>query len=324
MLKRSRIAAASATALMFAGWIYSQPQSGSPAEQLQATIQRLQNEIKSLQSTLLQLKSARTSAEPTAAQPTTAGSRIQQARTAYNDGRRLEDQKLYRAAVEYFANAIQLDPMNDAAYLHRAYCYHQLGDENAAVADFTQSLEVQPNNSRAYLGRATANAAMGKRAEALDDADEALRRDANSFEAFLLRGRLYQQQGDSERALADFASAQALSPKSEQPYLSRAETNLRDGKTDDAVADCDAADIDLAVAAVVVYHFAPAALPAGFLGVDVFFVVSGFLITRLLAAEVRSSDGIRLRAFWGRRIRRLLPALAVLVVVTVEIGRAHV
>ncbi|MDQ1480056.1 MAG: hypothetical protein QOI44_917, partial [Actinomycetota bacterium] len=42
----------------------------------------------------------------------------------------------------------------------------------------------------------------------------------------------------------------------------------------------------VAVVAVIVYHFAPKTLPAGFLGVDVFFVVSGFLISRLVVAEI--------------------------------------
>src|SRR5947209_13873393 len=70
----------------------------------------------------------------------------------------------------------------------------------------------------------------------------------------------------------------------------------------------------IAVAAVIVFHFAPSVLPAGFLGVDVFFVVSGFLIARLVVAEIGRSGSVSLPTFWGRRARRLLPALAVLVV----------
>ena len=68
----------------------------------------------------------------------------------------------------------------------------------------------------------------------------------------------------------------------------------------------------LAVAAVVVYHARPGWLPGGFMGVDVFFVLSGFLITSLLLREQRSTGRIRLRSFWARRARRLLPALYVL------------
>ena len=64
---------------------------------------------------------------------------------------------------------------------------------------------------------------------------------------------------------------------------------------------------------VVLYHAGISWLPAGFLGVDSFFVLSGFLITSLLLGEVRHSGSIELALFWARRARRLLPALFVVV-----------
>lgn len=70
-----------------------------------------------------------------------------------------------------------------------------------------------------------------------------------------------------------------------------------------------------AVAVVLVYHLFPGILPGGFIGVDVFFVISGFLITSLLMREHRTSGRIDLRRFWARRARRLLPAIALLVIV---------
>jgi len=69
----------------------------------------------------------------------------------------------------------------------------------------------------------------------------------------------------------------------------------------------------LAVTAVIVYHLIPGTLGGGFIGVDMFFVVSGFLITSLLLRESRTTGRIRLGAFWVRRARRLLPALAFVV-----------
>ena len=69
----------------------------------------------------------------------------------------------------------------------------------------------------------------------------------------------------------------------------------------------------LAVIAVVLYHGGVSWAAGGFLGVEAFFVLSGFLITSLLVAEWTRSGSIRLRAFWGRRARRLLPALLCLV-----------
>jgi peptidoglycan/LPS O-acetylase OafA/YrhL len=64
----------------------------------------------------------------------------------------------------------------------------------------------------------------------------------------------------------------------------------------------------LAVVAVLVYHHDPSWLPGGFLGVSLFFTLSGFLITSLLLDEHARTGRIALGRFWGRRVRRLLPA----------------
>lgn len=71
----------------------------------------------------------------------------------------------------------------------------------------------------------------------------------------------------------------------------------------------------VAVVAVLAYHLRPDLVPGGFLGVDAFFVLSGYLITGLLLAERTTTGRIDLPAFWGRRLRRLLPALLLLLVV---------
>src|SRR4051812_36401819 len=63
----------------------------------------------------------------------------------------------------------------------------------------------------------------------------------------------------------------------------------------------------LGVAFVVLFHVG--VLKGGWLGVDLFFVLSGFLITRPLVTERATSGRIALRQFWARRARRLLPAL---------------
>ena len=70
----------------------------------------------------------------------------------------------------------------------------------------------------------------------------------------------------------------------------------------------------VAVAAVVAYHLGARWLPGGYLGVDVFFVLSGFLITSLLVTPSGAAPP-SLAGFWGRRARRLLPALLVLLAV---------
>jgi len=62
---------------------------------------------------------------------------------------------------------------------------------------------------------------------------------------------------------------------------------------------------------VVVAHLWPSALPGGYVGVDVFFAISGFLITSLLLREIERTGGLSLSDFWARRARRILPAALV-------------
>ncbi|MEV8337146.1 acyltransferase family protein [Leucobacter sp. NPDC077196] len=76
----------------------------------------------------------------------------------------------------------------------------------------------------------------------------------------------------------------------------------------------------IAVGLVLCYHLFPGALPGGFLGVDVFFVISGFLITTLLLREHAGTGRIRLGHFWRRRARRLLPALGLVLVVSTALA----
>ncbi|QIS37949.1 acyltransferase family protein [Clavibacter capsici] len=71
----------------------------------------------------------------------------------------------------------------------------------------------------------------------------------------------------------------------------------------------------VAVLAVVLFH-AGLPLPGGFLGVDVFFVISGYVITQVLLREFAATGRIRLGRFLGRRFRRLAPALVTVVLVT--------
>ena len=72
----------------------------------------------------------------------------------------------------------------------------------------------------------------------------------------------------------------------------------------------------VAVVAVLLYHLGFRWIPGGFLGVDLFFVISGYVITRLLLDSIQRSGGLDLRGFYAARIRRLLPALLFMIVST--------
>lgn len=105
---------------------------------------------------------------------------------------------------------------------------------------------------------------------------------------------------------ASRASARGLSPASRRPSRGPAARFRPDIQGLRA----------LAVGLVVIYHVWPGALPGGFVGVDVFFVISGYLIVGSLVRELSRTGTIGLTAFYGRRIRRLLPAAASVLLVT--------
>nr|WP_228375131.1 acyltransferase family protein [Demequina iriomotensis] len=72
----------------------------------------------------------------------------------------------------------------------------------------------------------------------------------------------------------------------------------------------------VAVLLVVAYHLAPSLVPGGYVGVDVFFVLSGFLITTILLREHARTGRVSLTRFWRHRVRRLVPALVAVVTAT--------
>ena len=82
-------------------------------------------------------------------------------------------------------------------------------------------------------------------------------------------------------------------------------------------------DIDglraIAVSAVVLFHAFPTLVPGGYVGVDVFFVISGYLITGILLSEV-AQDRFSILRFYIRRARRLFPALSVVLLTVLVFG----
>ena len=75
----------------------------------------------------------------------------------------------------------------------------------------------------------------------------------------------------------------------------------------------------LAVVPVILFHLGIPQVPGGFLGVDVFFVVSGFLITSIIQAEL-AAGVFTFRGFYARRIRRIMPALLIVLATSMVAG----
>jgi peptidoglycan/LPS O-acetylase OafA/YrhL len=102
------------------------------------------------------------------------------------------------------------------------------------------------------------------------------------------------------------------------PSTTPTDTGLRLTRTLEHIPALDGAR-GLAVLLVMGYHFSVPGLNGGFLGVDLFFVLSGFLITTLLVTEMNNKGRIDLGQFWLRRAKRLLPALFLLLAVVVPV-----
>ena len=72
----------------------------------------------------------------------------------------------------------------------------------------------------------------------------------------------------------------------------------------------------LAVLSVIIFHFKKNLLPGGFLGVDIFFVISGYLITLIFIEEFKEKNSFSFSSFINRRLRRLLPAMLFVILIT--------
>ena len=245
---RARIIVWGISLLLFASWLFSQeiepPDLMGAIKSIEATLQQLQKEINDLHGSVKQLsRSAKKKHEtrptdsPVPEAPASAPA-WQLAHDAYERGRRAEDVKACDSAVEAFTRAVELDPKNDSAFLHRAYCYYDLGNYASAITDLNQSLALQPNNSRAYAKRASALSAAGQTAAAVLDANEAIQRDANNPTHYLLRAGLNQQLGKLQDALDDYNKAIARAPNSDAAYLARAAFYRSQGQVQKSLEDC--------------------------------------------------------------------------------------
>ena len=118
------------------------------------------------------------------------------------------------------------------------------------------------------------------------------------------------------------ATASATASRTRRPAPWPSDRRRRGGGP---TADWFRGDIDglraVAIVAVVAYHANLAGFAGGFVGVDVFFVISGYLITTKLVAESERTGRVGLLAFWAKRLRRLVPAMAsMLVAVAGRVG----
>ncbi len=126
--------------------------------------------------------------------------------------------------------------------------------------------------------------------------------------------------GTPARSMAETGTTAAVHPHGWSPAVTRTPTRAVPTGTDRFRPDIEGLRA-VAIVLVLLFHAALRLAPGGFVGVDVFFVLSGFLITTQLVSELRQRGTISLARFYGRRAKRLLPAAGLVLVATAVLVR---
>jgi tetratricopeptide (TPR) repeat protein len=219
-------------------------------KELKETLTQLDQELQRIQQLAKELshdskspdKAAKTQLLSASIAKAGAISDIVTAQEAYRRGVVEEERLEYDQAVNAFTRAIQLDPQNDSALLHRGRMYFELGNFKLAVEDLTASLTIQPNNARAYDLRAQANSAQKSYDRAIADWREAALRDPpNALNYLLSQAKVEEDRGKLPQALEIYDQASRQNPGSAEVRLRRAAALKKQNRMEEAVQECAAA-----------------------------------------------------------------------------------
>jgi len=145
------------------------------------------------------------------------------------------------AAIEDYDEAIRLDPNYAAAHCNRGLAHRDLGDFTAAIRDYTEALRLDPEFSTAYSDRGNAHRKLGDTTAAFKDYDEALRLDPENAKVYNNRGNAHSELGDITAAIKDYDEALRLNPDYAAAYTNRGLAHRKLGDTTAAIKDFDEA-----------------------------------------------------------------------------------
>jgi tetratricopeptide (TPR) repeat protein len=215
-----------------------QDSSGGP-KKIENTLADLDEELRRIEALLKELSPILKSADP--------GSPLKKAeealnlltsQEAYQRGRIAEESRRYEAAIDAFSAAIQLDPANDSALLHRGRAYLELGNLDFALADLNRSLAVQPNNSHAFELRARVHRALKAYDQAIADLQTAARLDPNNAAHLLSQAAIAEDRGDIQAAIELYSQALSKNPGSLEIRLKRAGALSKANRFEESLKDC--------------------------------------------------------------------------------------
>ena len=142
---------------------------------------------------------------------------LERSRELFLEGYIQTEFKNHQLAIEYYTEAIRLNPKNFYAYLNRAFSRHQIKDNPGAWDDLNRALEINPNNGIASYNRAIVNWKLGHQLSSIKDYTKAINKGIELKNAYAVRGILKSNIGDAEGACSDWEKA--MENKSERATL---------------------------------------------------------------------------------------------------------
>ncbi|PIQ99608.1 MAG: hypothetical protein COV66_10670 [Nitrospinae bacterium CG11_big_fil_rev_8_21_14_0_20_45_15] len=273
------------------------------------------------------------------------------AQTRYNLAQTYKElDRLQEAAVE-FREVLRIEPDHLQALLNQGLLKIEFGNLEAAVVNFVKAIHLDSNNLQAHYNLGTLYAQLGLWQKTIDEYAMLLQGDLESsfFGSDHLNSALmhytlaeaYIQTGLWRKALIEYKTAinkdptLALHvPKSFQARVfglllvlvllsSCLAVYCREKSSSPPAHSSYRPDIDglraIAVLSVVIFHAIPQSAPGGFIGVDIFFVISGYLISGILFKGI-DSGSFSFWDFYGKRIKRIFPALIIVLITVWSIG----
>lgn len=163
------------------------------------------------------------------------------------DGKEGVTEKIFSRALENYNRAIELSPQNALAYINRAVCYENLGENNKSLADYNKAIEIDPNNKDIYKARSEFFAKQDDPANALKDQEISMKLDEENQTGFdyVDLGDSYKENGNYLQAIESYTKAFELAPQFAfadhrlPAYKARADVYTGLGEYDKALADCE-------------------------------------------------------------------------------------
>lgn len=168
-------------------------------------------------------------------------------------GLTFQQERKYKKAINYYDNALELDPQYVWAYYNRGNAKHALGDHKDAIADYDKAIEINPEHAALYYNRGISKKALGDHQGAILDYSKALELDPQYVWAYQNRGFSRNELGDHQGAIRDYDKAIEINPEYVNAYINRGLSKSKLGDHQGAMADCNKA-LEINPQNAVAYH----------------------------------------------------------------------